>query len=43
MVIIGWSLGGTIGIGTVIFAVMIGPTVAICLNIAGEIGRQKGQ
>lgn len=40
VVIIGWSLGGTIGIGTVIFAVMIGPTVAICLNIAGKIGRQ---
>ena len=40
VVIIGWSLGGTIGIGTVIFAVMIGPTVAICRNIAGEIGRQ---
>ena len=40
VVIIGWSLDGTIGIGTVIFAVMIGPTVAICLNIAGKIGRQ---
>ena len=40
VVIIGWSLGGTIGIGTVIFAMMIGPTVAICLNIAGKIGRQ---
>ena len=40
VVIIGWSLGGTIGIETVIFAVMIGSTVAICLNIAGEIGRQ---
>ena len=43
VVVIGWSLGGTVGIGTVIFAVMIGPTVAISLNIAGEIGRQKGQ
>ena len=40
VVVIGWSLGGTIGIGTVIFAVMIGPIVAVCLNIAGEIGRQ---
>ena len=39
VVVIGWSLGGTIGIGTVIFAVMIGPTVAVCLNVAGEIGR----
>ena len=41
VVVIGWSLGGTIGIGTVIFAVMIGPTVAVCLNIVGEIGRQQ--
>ena len=43
VVIIGWSLGGTVGIGTVIFAFMIGPTVAVCLNIAGEIGRQQEQ
>jgi uncharacterized membrane protein YczE len=43
VVIVGWSLGGTVGIGTVIFAVMIGPTVAVCLNIAGEIGRQQEQ
>ena len=43
VVIVGWSLGGTVGIGTVIFAMMIGPTVAVCLNISGEIGRQQGQ
>ena len=43
VVIIGWSLGGTVGIGTVIFAFMIGPTVAVCLNIAGEMGRQQEQ
>ena len=43
VVIVGWSLEGTVGIGTVIFAVMIGPTVAVCLNISGEIGRQQGQ
>ena len=40
VVVIGWSLGGTVGIGTVIFAVMIGPTVAVCLNVVGVIGRQ---
>ena len=40
VVIVGWSLGGTVGIGTVIFAVMIGPTVAVCLNVVGVIGRQ---
>ena len=43
VVIVGWSLGGTVGVGTVIFAMMIGPTVAVCLNISGEIGRQQGQ
>ena len=43
VVIIGGFLGGTVGIGTVIFAFMIGPTVAVCLNIAGEIGRQQEQ
>ena len=43
VVIVGWSLGGTVGIGTVIFAMMIGPTVAVFLNISGEIGRQQGQ
>ena len=39
VVAIGWSLGGTVGTGTVIFAVMIGPTVAVCLNIVGVMGR----
>lgn len=39
VVVIGWSLGGTVGTGTVIFAVMIGPTVAVCLNIVGVMGR----
>ena len=39
VVVIGWTLGGTVGIGTVIFAVMIGPTVAVCLNIVGVMGR----
>ena len=40
VVVIGWSLGGTVGIGTVIFAVMIGPTVAVCLNVVGVLGRK---
>ena len=35
----GWALGVTVGIGSVIFAVMIGPTVAVCLNIVGVMGR----
>ena len=38
VVLVGWSLGGTVGLGTVVFALTIGPVVAICLDIAGRIG-----
>ena len=33
-----WALGGTFGVGTILFAVLIGPVVAICLNLAGRFG-----
>ena len=33
VVFIGWLLGGTLGIGTIIFAVCIGPFVALSLKI----------
>jgi len=36
----GWALGGTFWIGTFIFAFLIGPVVAIFLNIAGKIGHK---
>ena len=32
VVFIGWLLGGTLGIGTIIFAVFIGPFVALSLK-----------
>lgn len=36
---IGWLvLGGTFGLGTIMFAVLIGPIVAICLNLVGRFG-----
>jgi uncharacterized membrane protein YczE len=35
---IGWVMGGTFWIGTIIFAILIGPCVAICLNIASKFG-----
>ena len=38
VVLVGWYLGGTVGLGTVAFALTIGPVVAICLDIAGRIG-----
>jgi len=39
VVLVGWFLGGTVGLGTVAFALTIGPVVAICLGIAGRIGQ----
>ena len=39
---LGWLLGGTFWVGTILFAVLIGPVVAICLNIAGRLG-QSGE
>ena len=33
VVFIGWLLGGTLGIGTIIFAVFIGPFVVLNLKI----------
>ena len=42
VLIIGISLGGKFGIGTLLFAIAIGPVVASCLAVAGRIGSQKG-
>lgn len=39
---VGWLLGGTIGLGTVLFALLIGPAVAQGLAIAGAVGRVRG-
>jgi len=35
--IIGWSLGGRVGIGTLCFALFIGNSVAIWLSVVGHI------
>ena len=37
VVSIGWYLGGTVGIGTILFAFGIGPAVALGLFIVGRI------
>ena len=42
VLVIGIFLGGKFGIGTLLFAVAIGPVVASCLAVAGRIGSQKG-
>ena len=39
VVSIGWYLGGTVGIGTILFAFGIGPAVALGLFIVGRIFR----
>ena len=42
---IGWVLGGTVGIGTVLFAVLIGPLVHVALPVldtAAAQGRRRG-
>ena len=37
VVTIGWYLGGTVGVGTLLFAFGIGPTVALGLYLTGKI------
>jgi hypothetical protein len=37
----GWSLGGTIGIGTALFALLIGQSVAIFLGLVARISQSK--
>jgi uncharacterized membrane protein YczE len=39
VLVLGWLLGGTVGIGTVLFALLIGPAVGYGLRLAGRIGR----
>jgi uncharacterized membrane protein YczE len=39
---VGWLLGGTVGLGTVLFAILIGPAVAQGLAIAGAVGGVRG-
>ena len=43
VVVAGWLLGGTVGWGTVAFALLIGPVVAVCLNLAGSVGNISEQ
>ena len=37
VVIVGWYLGGTVGVGTLIFAFGIGPAVALALYLVKKI------
>jgi uncharacterized protein len=42
VVVVGWLLGGTVGVGTVLFALLIGPAVGYGLKAAGAIGGVPG-
>jgi uncharacterized protein len=35
-VVVGFALGGTVGVGTVAFALLIGPTVQACVHALGD-------
>jgi len=35
--LIGWKLGGIFGIGTIVFAILIGPIVALFLQLTGRL------
>lgn len=38
VVLLGWLLGGTVGLGTIVFALSIGPSVGYGLRLAGWLG-----
>jgi uncharacterized membrane protein YczE len=42
VLLVGWLLGGTVGLGTVLFAILIGPAVAQGLALAGAVGSVPG-
>jgi uncharacterized membrane protein YczE len=42
VLVAGWLLGGTVGLGTVMFALFIGPSVGYGLSIVGRIARSPG-
>jgi uncharacterized protein len=43
VVVLGWLLGGTVGIGTVLFALLVGPAVGYGLRVAGRLGGTGSQ
>ena len=43
VLVVGWLLGGTVGVGTIAFALLIGPSVGYGLAIAGHVGRATGE
>lgn len=42
VLVVGWLLGGTVGLGTVLFALLIGPAVGYGLRLCGAVGGVGG-
>lgn len=40
VIIVGWLLGGTVGIGTVLFGVFVGYSVAFWFGVVGKLSKQ---
>lgn len=40
VVFLGWSFGGTVSIGTILFAFLIGPLISFCLTVIEKINRK---
>jgi hypothetical protein len=38
VLIVGWQLGGVVGIGTLMMAFGVGPLVAVCLSVVDRFG-----
>ena len=39
VVLLGWALGGTVGVGTILFTIGVGPAVAFGLNLISSINK----
>ena len=35
--IVGWALGGTVGVGTLLFALLIGQSIAVALGVVSRV------
>ncbi|WP_405376037.1 MULTISPECIES: YitT family protein [unclassified Microbacterium] len=41
VLLLGWLLGGTLGLGTVLFAVLIGPAVHLAMDVSARLGARR--
>ena len=41
VLLMGWLMGGDLWIGTVLFALLIGPAVAICLKVTAVVASEE--